>query len=269
MAAGLGSRFGGLKQLTAIDKGGNFIIDYSINHAITAGFNKVIFIINPKDILAFKETIIKRIKDKISYSFAFQKKPKNSPISRTKPWGTGHALYCALPQIKSNFAVINADDYYGKDAFQKASKLLDNDNQNGLISFKLQNTFSGIEKYKRGICKTEKGFLKQIEECEVEKTLNGFECISLVTSKKEVCKGDMQTSMNFWCFSKDIIPLYKQEFKRQINYLMSTNPESGEIFLPSIISKLIISSKLKIQVIKSSSKVKGLTYKSDLMLFKN
>ena len=126
MAAGLSSRFGGLKQLTAIDKSGNYIMDYSINHAILAGFNKVIFVVNKKDLKAFKNTIIKRIKGKICYSFAFQTQPQCSPPTRTKPWGTAHALYSALPQITSNFTVINADDYYGEYAFKKASVLLDN-----------------------------------------------------------------------------------------------------------------------------------------------
>jgi len=270
MAGGLGSRFGGLKQLQPINKHDETIIDLSISDAIKAGFEEVVFVINPKDKPAFEKTIFSRLAGKIPYSLAFQNPPLTSPKNRTKPWGTAHALFSAFPYITQDFAVINADDYYGSDAFKKAAFLLNNiDNAHGgLIAYKLKNTFSGSGKYKRGICKTENGFLKAIEECEVQKVKGKFEGISLVANKKEVYSGNEQTSMNFWCFSKDIKPLFTAEFEKQYALALTTNPQTGEVFLPSIIESLITKHNLFIKVLTSNDKTLGLTYKEDLALFK-
>ena len=159
MAAGIGSRFGGLKQIEPIDNDGNFIIDYSIFDAIRCGFDKVVFIIKKDIYETFRNTIGKRIEKYVKTEYAFQEletgKEITLPQNRTKPLGTGHAIYSAINNISSNFAVINADDYYGYDAISKIADFLKqnkNNNQYALVGYHAENTINGEASVKRGVC---------------------------------------------------------------------------------------------------------------------
>ena len=264
MAGGLASRFGSLKQIEPVGENQQFIIDYSIYDAINAGFEKVVFIINPKDYDKFNTSIEKRIKGKIEVSYAFQ--TIDSPL-RTKPWGTAHALYSARKHITQNFALINADDFYGRDSFQKAKSVLQNIQQNtgSLITFKLGNTIYDSQKYKRGLCVLEDNKLIQINECEVQKKECCFCCTNLIDSQTTIMPKDTPTSMNFWCFHKSILPLFEKEFEKEFKRTKRNNPQNGEVFLPSIISNLISQDKIQIGITQSNSKCFGMTYKDDLI----
>ena len=172
LAAGMGSRFGGLKQVEKIDDEGNFIIDYSVYDAVRAGFDKIVFIINEENYELFKSTIGSRVSKIVKVEYAFQnndniEKYINIPKSRKKPFGTAHAIYCAKEYIDGNFGVISADDFYGKDAFVKLYESLNN-NIISLIGYKLKNTMSVNGSVKRGVINSENGNLKSITESKLE-----------------------------------------------------------------------------------------------------
>ena len=177
MAAGMGSRFGGLKQIEPMGPNGEFLIDYSIYDAINAGFNKVVFIIKEENYAIFKETIGKRVEDKINTEYVFQDmndlpEGYTKPEERVKPWGTAHAILCAKDNIHEPFVIINADDFYGKDAYKVASNFLKNvkeGNNYCLVGYKVANTLTENGAVKRGICKLENGNLTELIESNVEK----------------------------------------------------------------------------------------------------
>ena len=267
MAGGLASRFGRLKQIEPVGENQQFIIDYSIFDAVKTGFNKVIFIIHPRNYTLFKTSIEKRIKGRIDVDYAFQTYDEKI---RTKPWGTADALYSARKLITQNFALINADDFYGRDSFQKAKSVLQNIQQNtgSLITFKLGNTIYDSQKYKRGLCVLEENKLIQINECEVQKKECCFRCTNLIDSQTTIMPKDTPTSMNFWCLHKSILPLFEEEFEKEFEISKQTNPQAGEIFLPSIITNLISQNKITINTSQSNSKCFGMTYKDDLIYVK-
>lgn len=172
MAAGIGSRFGGLKQIEPVGPNGEFIIDYSIYDAIRSGFNKVVFIIKKENYDIFKETIGKRIEEKIKVEYVFQSNenvPINIPKERTKPLGTAHAILCCKNVVKENFAIINADDFYGYDSFKQLSEFLKSTkNDFGIVSYKLGATLSSNGSVKRGVCYISDGYLNEIVESKIE-----------------------------------------------------------------------------------------------------
>ena len=169
LAAGMGSRFGGLKQMEPFGLNGEAILDFSVNDAIEAGFSEVIFIIKKEIEKDFKETVGKRTEEKIAVKYAYQelyKMPMNYavPSDRTKPWGTGHALLCAQSLIDSPFVIINADDYYGKEGLKKLKEHLDNSEDFALAGYKLYNTLYETGAVSRGVCKVEDDYLENIDE---------------------------------------------------------------------------------------------------------
>lgn len=206
LAAGMGSRFGGLKQIEPIGPNGEFIIDYSIYDAKRCGFEKVIFIIKEENLEIFEETIGKRIKPYINVEYAFQKLediPEGYQIpNREKPLGTGHAIYCARHLIKDNFALMNADDFYGYGGIKAVSDFLDTDlNKEGkenyaLVGYKLKNTITDNGSVKRGVCEIKDGKLVGLDESLVEKEDNILIKTSFKTNKKEQVKDGTLVSMN-------------------------------------------------------------------------
>ena len=169
LAAGMGSRFGGLKQIEPIDEYGHFIIDYSIYDAIREGFTKVVFIIKRENYDIFRETIGKRIEKKIEVEYVFQEidnlpEGYSVPEGRIKPWGTAHAILCAKDKVDENFAIINADDFYGRDAYHVISKFMKNNNTHNNIlryamaGYKVKNTLTENGSVKRGVCEEENGY---------------------------------------------------------------------------------------------------------------
>lgn len=272
MAAGMGSRFGGLKQIEPVDTNGNFIIDYSIYDAIRCGFNRVIFVIKPENYLIFKNTIGKRVENFITIKYAFQTL-ENIPIltkfpqTRTKPLGTGHALFCAKELISGPFAVINADDFYGRKSFELMHNFLKSNlysNNSAIVGFKAENTISNNQTVKRGICKTQNKHLLSIVESVIEKkdSLLFSKPIDSNTPYSKLSP-DTTVSMNMFgfhsCFMKDL----ESQFIEFLNN-SSHDLNSCEFFLPTAVSNLIFNKKLSTCVISTPSRWLGMTYKEDL-----
>ena len=276
MAAGMGSRFGGLKQIEPVDTHGNFIIDYSIYDAIRCGFNKVIFVIKPETFNLFKSTIGKRIESKIETAYAFQtfeNLPKETPIptDRTKPLGTGHAVLCAKNHISGPFAVINADDFYGQESFFQIAKFLKTNSKPdtcALVGYNAINTLCQNKSVKRGVCKTQNGLLQNIVESIIEKKDCGLvaKAIDGTDEADYVLPPESIVSMNMFGFHFSFMNNLELMFYR---FLKSNQDlRMCEFFLPTAVSNLIKENKLKSQVLSTNSKWLGITYKEDLEYIK-
>ncbi len=277
LAGGIGSRFGGLKQLEPVDNEGNFILDYSIFDAVKAGFEKVVFIIKEENYLAFKETIGNRVEKHIKTIYAFQNNENISsqykvPSNRTKPFGTAHALLCAESVIDDNFLVINADDFYGQGAFQEVSLILNNSmpkNEYVMVGYNLEETLSDSGNVKRGICSIENDYLNKIEEFEIAQKNGDIFAKSL---EKEVQKWQKLNhnhvvSMNMMAFDCSFFKFLKDGF---VDFLEQNKNDlsSAEYFLPTLVDRLIESDKIKMRVVPATSKWQGITYREDLAKFK-
>ena len=271
MAAGLGSRFGGLKQIEPVDSNGNFIIDYSIYDAIRCGFNKVVFIIKRENLEVFRNTIGKRIEKYVETEYVFQdlKTGKNIevPETRKKPLGTGHAVLSAKSVVNSNFAVINADDYYGYDAISKIAEFLKNNKNEtkyALVGYGASNTIIGSEPAKRGVCKCENNNLKSITESLITPENDKLFATALQSENAEKLEIEKNTivSMNLFGFTKSFMNHLDEAFE---NFLIQNkgNLETSEFFLPTVVSNLIAENKATVDVLKTSSTWLGITYKED------
>lgn len=270
MAAGMGSRFGGLKQIEPMGPNGEFLIDYSIYDAINAGFNKVVFIIKEENYDIFKETIGKRVEDKIKTEYVFQDINNvpdgySVPKDRVKPLGTAHAIYCAKDNIHEPFAIINADDFYGKDAYKVASNFLknvDNDNSYCLVGYKVSNTLTENGAVKRGVCNVENGNLTELIESSVEK-IDGKIIAKPLNGKDsfEVTE-DTFVSMNMLCFTPSIFKYIEEGFPR----FFEENKDdllTGEYLIPDVVEKLTIKGIVSTKVLPTTAKWIGVTYKED------
>lgn len=272
LAAGMGSRFGGLKQIEPVGPNGEFIIDYSIYDAKRCGFEKVIFIIKEENLEVFEETIGKRIKPYIDVEYAFQKiddLPKGYKVpNREKPLGTGHAIYCARHLIKGNFALMNADDFYGYGGIKAVSDFLDTDlnkdnkENYALVGYKLINTITDNGSVKRGICKIEDGKLIGLDESLVEKDDQGLTKTSFKTSIKERVKNDTLVSMNLMAFHHNFINHIEEEF---IPFLEKNknDMETCEYLMPDVVTKEIKENIAQVKVLETDEKWYGITYKED------
>ena len=269
MAAGMGSRFGGIKQLTPVGPNKEFLIDYSVYDAIKAGVTKVVFVIKEEHLNLFRETIGVRLESKIKVEYAFQKMdniPKNFkvPENRIKPWGTGQALLSAKDYVDENFMIINADDFYGRDAFNTLATYLKNakTKEYAMVGYKLKNTLSQNGTVSRGICVTdENNLLKTV----TERTKIGYIDNKLVyfeEDKQYEIDKDSKVSVNLFGFTKEI-------FKDAENYFVKffeecSNLEKGEFYLPTIVQKSIDDNLATVRVLETKSKFNGMTYKEDL-----
>lgn len=272
LAAGMGSRFGGLKQIEPVGPNGEFIIDYSIYDAKRCGFEKVIFIIKEENLEVFEETIGKRIKPYIDVEYAFQKindLPEGYEVpNREKPLGTGHAIYCARHLIKGNFALMNADDFYGYGGIKAVSDFLDTDlnkdnkENYALVGYKLINTITDNGSVKRGICKIEDGKLIGLDESLVEKDDQGLTKTSFKTSIKERVKNDTLVSMNLMAFHHNFINHIEEEF---IPFLEKNknDMETCEYLMPDVVTKEIKENIAQVKVLETDEKWYGITYKED------
>lgn len=272
MAAGMGTRFGGLKQIEPVGPNGEFIIDYSIYDAKRCGFNKIIFIIKEENLEVFEETIGKRIRPHINVEYAFQKiddLPEGYSFpGREKPLGTGHALYCARDLIKGNFALMNADDFYGYDAIKKVSEFLSKDlYQNGkerycLIGYKLINTITENGSVKRGICQVKDGKLIGLDESVVEKKDGKLLKTSFKYNKTVEVSNDTLVSMNLFGFPRNFIDHVTEEI---IPFLENEDKdnEKCEYLMPDIVAKQIEDGKAEVEIIDTYEKWYGITYKED------
>lgn len=272
MAAGLGSRYGGLKQLEPIDENNNFIIDYSIFDAIRCGFKKVVFIIKKENFELFRETIGKRIEKQIETEYVFQDNSNipekyNIPEDRQKPFGTGHAILCAKNAVKSNFAVINADDFYGYDAFKELAEFLKNNtsaNQYSIIGYQAKNTISNNGTVNRGICVSKNGKLKDIIESKIELKNNLLFATPLSQTENAThqIEPNSLVSMNMFGFTPDFLHNLDGYFAS----FLETNKNDlskCEFFLPTVVSNMIQEEKASVDLIQTTSKWYGITYKED------
>ncbi len=268
LAAGMGSRFGGLKQIEPVGPNGEFIIDYSIKDAIRAGFTKVVFVIKRENYEIFKNTIGKHIEDKIKVEYVFQDNanvPKGIviPKERVKPLGTAHAVYSAKDIIKENFAIINADDFYGREAYLEASRYLLNcqDDEYAVIGYKVGNTLSANGSVKRGIILENNGYIDKIIESEVYQ--KGEKLLARPLDKEEAFEIDFDTlvSMNLFCLTPKIFTYLENNIQ---DFFLNNDTASIEWLVPNTIFESSKELNKKIKVIKTKSKHYGITYKEDL-----
>ena len=268
LAAGMGSRFGGLKQIEPFGPSGEFIIDYSVYDAIEAGFNKVVFIIKEENYDIFKETIGKRIESKIKVEYAFQKiedVPEGAliPSDRVKPLGTGQALYAARDKIDSPFLIINSDDFYGRASYELAANFLKNSNDNSIIGYKVKNTIGENGPVKRGVIyKDDNSNLINIKESSIEKVGNKYNCKTLDGKEEFEIEENHEVSMNMFGLQKDIIDFIKDD----IGIFFKSDDKdfaTCEYLLPNIVTDYKNKMNKEVKVLPTTSMWYGVTYKED------
>ena len=275
MAAGMGSRYGGLKQIDSVDAQGHIIIDFSIYDAVRAGFEKVVFIIKEEIEKDFKETIGNRISEIIDVEYVFQevyKIPENFslPEERKKPWGTGHAILCCKDCIDGPFAVINADDYYGREAFEKIYNALLDDSaetacSHAMVGYVLRNTLTENGTVSRGVCSVDnKGYLQQIvERTKIKECGDGAAYLDDDGETWVDISPESIVSMNLWGFKKSIIEELGASFEKFLAEEMPSNPLKSEFFLPTVVQQLLKADRAEVNVLQSKDKWFGVTYKED------
>lgn len=274
MAAGMGSRYGGLKQIDPIDQYGNKIIDFSIYDAIEAGFQKVIFIIKRENLEDFKQCIGDNVKKHAEVSYVFQdiaNVPEEYaiPEGRVKPWGTAHAVLSCKNEIDGPFAVINADDYYGKESFRILYDHLvaqkdDEKYQYSMVGYKLMNTLTENGYVSRGICTTdvEDNLMNIVERTHIEKQ-EGKPAYTEDGISYTVLPENTIVSMNMWGFTQSILRELEAAFVEFMKYEVAQNPLKAECYLPSVVNHLLESNKANVKVLSSNAKWYGITYKED------
>lgn len=270
MAAGMGSRFGGLKQIEPVHSNGEFILDYSIYDAIRCGFDKVVFIIKEENYSLFRDTIGKRIEDAIEVSYVFQKNDNvpewvKLPNERTKPLGTGHAILCCKDVVKENFLVINADDFYGRDAFLVASKFIKNmknENEFAMVGYKVGNTLTENGSVKRGVCESENGFLSKLTESTVSIENGKIICKPLNGSSEFEAYDDTLVSMNMFIFTPKIFDYLEEDF---VKFFKDNESDLSkcEYLIPDVVFDLIKRKLVTVSVLKTDAVWQGITYKED------
>lgn len=269
LAAGMASRYGSMKQIQAFGPGGATIMDYSIYDAIRAGFGKIVFIIREEFAKDFQDIFEPKLKGKVSLDYIYQDLNSftdgfNIPAERTKPWGTAHAVLCAKDIIREPFAVINADDFYGRDAFEKAYKFLTtdcNERVYSIIGYELLKTLSENGTVNRGVCQVDsKGNLTSIAE-RLNISRKGSKIICDDNQEPGELPLDSQVSMNFWCFHPSIFPYSEKLF---VEFLQNNieNPKS-EFFIPIVADQFINDGEGVIKIIPTSAQWFGVTYKED------
>jgi len=271
MAAGMGSRFGGLKQIEPVGPNGEFIIDYSVYDAKKAGFEKVVFVIKKELDSVFKETIGKRVENMIDVSYAYQEKndvPSKEYLveKREKPWGTVQAVKVARPYVEGPFAVINADDFYGYDSYLKASKFLDesdNEKEYACITYPFNVVSSKYGSVKRGVCYTEGDYITELVESKVEIVGDHAEAEELATGKKFDIPVTQPVSMNMFAFKKGLFDYLDEAF---VKYFQNSDEEilKGESLLPVLIKELLDKKEIALKNVVSNGMWYGITYREDL-----
>ena len=253
MAAGMGSRFGGLKQIEPVGPNGEVILDFSVFDAVKSGFNKVVFIIRRDIEEDFKEITKQRIEKTIDVEYVFQDMDIlpggfKVPEGRTKPWGTGHAVYCAKDKLTTPFALINADDFYGRSTFETIHDSLVNGYKTCMVGFKLGNTLTENGTVARGVCEVEDGYLKKITE---------YTSID----KNSGVPLDTTVSMNMWGLTPEIFDYMENDFVNFLNNMK--NPLKDEYYIQSVVNLMMHDYNEKVKVFDTNEKWYGVTYKED------
>ena len=270
LAAGMGSRYGGNKQLDEVGPSGETIIDYSIYDAIRAGFGKIVFIIRRDIEEQIKERFVNKLKGKIEVDYVFQEitnLPEGSEVNpeRSKPWGTSHAILVAKDNIKEPFGVINADDFYGAESFKILYDFLTTDEKTTnycIVGYKMKNTLSDHGTVNRGVCKVDsEGFLADIVETRgIEKLPNGAQ-VQGVDGKMIKFTGDEVVSMNLWGFKQSCFDFLEKEFR---NFIGAKGMDLKlELDIPTSVDKFVKTGEITIQILMSNERWFGVTYRED------
>jgi choline kinase len=276
LAAGMGSRYGGLKQIDKIGPCGEALLDYSVYDALSAGFGKVVFVIRHDFENDFRDTVLKRMERAVKCELAFQDLdtliPRDIMLAakrggRVKPWGSGHALLCAKNNIDAPFAVINADDFYSRSAFTVMGKYLSQENvvNGAIVPYELQKTLSPVGTVTRGICTVENGMLKSVDELQyLKREADGNIYNVIPNDEKKLLAPDVPVSMNFWGFPPDIMDEFQKYFD---DFLASEGGKlKSECYLPLAVDTFIKSDKLQVEVLNTEADWFGVTYKDDKAL---
>lgn len=276
MAAGIGSRFGErIKQLEPVGPDGELIIDYSVYDAVRAGFNHIVFIIRKDIEQLVREKIGDRLSKHVRISYAFQEKtdiPVRKELAeiRKKPWGTGQAVLAAKGLVNGPFAVINADDFYGAEAFKIIYQYLKNADNSGravpeyaLCGFMLKNTLSENGAVTRGICTVENGFLTGLEETKQIKRGSDGIITGVYNGEDRVIPENAAASMNMWCFTADYMDILSEQFVDFLKSADENTVNSGEFLVPIEVDKLTSAGKCRVKVLETDSKWFGMTYAED------
>ena len=265
MAAGMGSRFGGLKQMEPISDDGRVILDFSVYDAKKAGFSKIVFVIKEAIADDFKRIVGQRIEKIIDVEYVYQEVTKlpegfTCPETREKPWGTAHAILCCKDAVKEPFAVVNADDYYGRSAFGKIyDELTKNTEDYCMAGFRLKNTLTENGTVARGVCVVKDGYLESVTER--TKINNQCQFTEDAGETWTSLSPDTLVSMNLWGFKPDIFGYLEKGFEEFLEE--NINEPKKEFFLPSVVTSLIESGTKKIKVLSAEDKWYGVTYKED------
>lgn len=275
MAAGMGSRYGGLKQIDPVDEEGHIIMDFSMFDAKRAGFEKVIFIIKRENEADFRAAVGDRMEKYMEVSYAFQEIDNipdgyQVPEGRVKPWGTAHAVLSCIDQIDGPFAVINADDYYGQEAFRLiydylASHEDDDKYRYTMVGYELGNTVTDNGHVARGVCdmNSEGELIAIHERTRIEKRDGGIAYTEDDGATWVSVPADTTVSMNMWGFTRSILDEIKAGFPAFLNEGLKKNPMKCEYFLPAVVSDLLGEDRATVAVLKSADKWYGVTYKED------
>lgn len=276
MAAGMGSRYGGLKQIDPVDPEGHIIIDFSIYDAVRAGFEKVVFIIKKENEAAFRAAIGDRLERYVKVVYVFQDLnniPEGYavPEGRVKPWGTGHAVLSCIDVIDGPFAVINADDYYGVHAFAMAYRFLTENQESGsvypfmMVGYRLENTLTENGHVARGICETDEAdhLLDICERTKIARKDGEIAYTEDDGATWTTLAPDTTVSLNMWGFTADLLKELKARFPAFLDKALAENPLKGEYFLPFVVDELLKEKKATVKVLKSVDKWYGVTYKED------
>jgi hypothetical protein len=269
----MGSRYGGLKQMDPMGPNGETVLDYSVYDAIRAGFGRVVFIIREDFAEAFEQGVGTRFAGRIEVDYVFQKLDDlpagySIPEGREKPWGTAHAVRAARNAVTSHFAVINADDFYGHDAYQRAAAFFDSlpdgtTNEIAMIGYPLENTLSEHGHVNRGICQIdEEGFLTNVEEyLDIERETDGRVRGNALDGKRHVVAAGSLVSMNFWAFGPAFFSQLEEAFTR---FLMDAGTQmKSECYIPTVVDQLIHSGHARCPVLRTTSQWFGVTYPQD------
>ena len=273
LAAGMGSRYGGMKQMDKIGKNGEVMLDYSVFDAKRAGFGKVVFIIRRDIETDFRELVLSRFGENLPYELAFQEMEslippdalaKSREVNRTKPWGTTHALLCAREYIDAPFTVINADDFYGHEAFKAMGSFLaaDTVNEGAIVPYRLEKTLSPQGTVARGVCEVNNGFLTTVDELTaIAREGDGKIYNTAADGSKRFLSDSTPVSMNFWGFPPAIFNNLQRYFDEFL--VTSAGQPKAECYLPMAADWLIKNGLLKIRVLEADSPWFGVTYKED------
>ena len=272
MAAGMGSRFGGLKQIAPVDEQGHIIMDFSLFDAWRAGFRDLVFIIKPELEDSFREVIGNRMEKYFNITYVHQTIDKlpagySVPEGREKPWGTGHAILCCKDAVDAPFTVINADDFYGPSAYAAIYDFLANnedESQYAMVGYRVRNTVTENGSVARGVCEVENGLLTGVTE-RTKIFKDGLDAKFTEDGETfEHLPGDTIVSMNFWGFTPKMLKELDQRFPAFLDGAIATNPLKGEYFLPSVVNDQLQAGTATVRVLPCEETWYGVTYREDL-----